>query len=72
MTGMDAMQSEIVTHFKNYEAASVKYLLMPKALPILPALTSLGVKLVFSDNLASIYEMPHRERSSRPGPRRAR
>ena len=59
MTGMDAMQSEIVTHFKNYEAASVKYLLMPKALPILPALTSLGVKLVFSDNLASIYEMPH-------------
>jgi hypothetical protein len=58
MTGMIAQENEIVTHFKNYEAASVKYLLMPKALVILPALTNLKVKLVFSDAKASIYEMP--------------
>jgi hypothetical protein len=58
MTGMIAQENEIVTHFKNYEAASVKYLLMPKALVILPALTNLNVKLVFSDTKANIYEMP--------------
>ena len=59
MTGMIAQENEIVTHFKNYEAASVKYLLMPNALPILPALTNLGVTLVFSDAKANIYEMPN-------------
>jgi hypothetical protein len=59
MTGMIAQENEIVTHFKNYEAASVKYLLMPKALVILPALTNLNVKLVFSDAKANIYEMPN-------------
>jgi hypothetical protein len=59
MTGMIAQENEIVTHFKNYEAASVKYLMMPKALVILPALTNLGVKLVFSDNIANIYQMPN-------------
>ncbi len=58
MTGLIAQENELVTHFKNYEGASVKYLLMPKALPILPALTNLGVKLVFSDAKANIYEMP--------------
>ncbi len=58
MTGMIAQENEIVTHFKNYEAASVKYLLMPTALVILPALTNLHVKLVYSDAKANIYEMP--------------
>ena len=58
MTGLIAQENELVTHFKNYEGASVKYLLMPTALPILPALTNLHVKLVFSDAKANIYEMP--------------
>ena len=58
MTGMDAQMSELVTHFKNYEAASVKYLLLPAALPISPALTSLGVTQVYSDAKADIYQMP--------------
>ncbi len=59
MTGMIAQENEVVTHFANYEAASVKYLLMPKALPIMPALTNLGVTLAFSDAKANIYELPH-------------
>jgi hypothetical protein len=58
MTGMDAQMSELVTHFKNYEAASVKYLLLPSALVISPALTSLGVTKVYSDAKADIYQMP--------------
>jgi hypothetical protein len=58
MTGMIAQENELVTHFKSYEAASVKYLLMPAALVIEPALTNLGVTLVYSDAKANIYEMP--------------
>jgi len=30
IVGLTAQENEIVTHFKNYEAASVKYLLMPQ------------------------------------------
>lgn len=59
MTGMIAQEDAIVSHFNNYEAASVKFLLMPKAVPILPALTALNVKLVYSDALANIYQMPN-------------
>ncbi len=56
--GLTAQENELVTHFKSYEDASVKYLLMPKALIILPALAKLGVQLVYSDNLANIYQLP--------------
>jgi hypothetical protein len=59
IVGLTAQENEIVTHFKNYEAASVKYLLMPQALVILPALTDLGVKLAYTDAKVNIYEMPH-------------
>jgi hypothetical protein len=59
ITGLIAQENEIVTHFKNYEAASVKYLMMPKALVILPALTNLGVTLAYTDAKVNIYEMPH-------------
>ncbi len=58
MTGMIAQENEIVSHFKYYEDASVKYLMMPTALLISPALTALGVTQVFSDHIATIYEMP--------------
>jgi Ni,Fe-hydrogenase III small subunit len=58
VTGMDIEMHDIVTHFKAYEDASVKYLMMPKALVILPALTTLGVTQVFTDSIATIYEMP--------------
>jgi hypothetical protein len=58
MTGMIEQENEIVTHFKSYEAASVKYLMLPKALVILPALTNLGVTLAYSDAKVNIYQMP--------------
>lgn len=58
VTGMDIQMQDIVAHFAAYEDASVKYLLMPKALVILPALTNLGVTQVFTDAMATIYEMP--------------
>ena len=58
MTGMIAQENEIVTHFRSYEAASVKYLMLPVTVPIMPALIKLGVKQVFADAKAAIYEMP--------------
>ena len=58
MTGMVAQEDEIVSHFTYYEAASVKYLMMPAALVISPALTNLGVTKVFSDAKVDIYQMP--------------
>jgi hypothetical protein len=57
LTGVEALEAEVVTHFKAYEGASVKYLLMPQAVVINPGLTKLGVTQVFRDSLAAIYEM---------------
>jgi hypothetical protein len=59
MTGLVAQENELVTHFKAYEGASVKYLVMPVALPILPALKNLGVVQVYSDAKADIYVLPN-------------
>jgi hypothetical protein len=59
ITGMIAQENELVAHFKSYEAASVKYLLIPRALEILPALVKLGVTPVYADKIAAIYEMPN-------------
>jgi hypothetical protein len=58
IVGLTAQENELVSHFKNYEAASVKYLVMPTALVIEPALTNLGVKLVYTDAKANIYQLP--------------
>ncbi len=61
MTGIVALEDQVVKHFKNYEAAGVKYLLMNTRVPIDPRLTRLGVRKVFSDSvgLATIYALPH-------------
>lgn len=59
ITGLTAQQNELVTHFKNYEAASVKYVVMSTALVIEPALTKLGVTLAYSDAKVNIYELPN-------------
>jgi hypothetical protein len=59
LTGVEALESELITHFKAYEGASVKYLLMPQGVIINPGLTKLGVKQVFRDSLAAIYVMPN-------------
>jgi hypothetical protein len=58
LTGVELLEREVLAHFKGYEDASVKYLLMPAAVKILPQLTKLGVKPVFEDSLATIYRMP--------------
>jgi hypothetical protein len=59
LTGVEALESEVLSHFKAYEGASVKYLLMPQAVVINPGLTKLGVTQVFRDSLAAIYKMPN-------------
>ncbi len=59
LVGVENLEAELVTHFTAYENASVKYLLVPSKVIISPKLTALGVKEVFSDSLATIYQMPH-------------
>ncbi len=59
LSGMIAQENEIIDHFRSYEAASVKYLMLPKGVTIMPALTKLGVKQVFADAKATIYLMPN-------------
>jgi hypothetical protein len=56
---IEAQESELVTHFTSYEDASLKYLLAPSSLVLSPQLMSLGVREVFRDPRATIYELPH-------------
>ncbi len=60
ITGITLQESELAHHLQAYEDASVKYLLLPTSVPILPSLTKLGVKAVFEDveGIATIYQMP--------------
>ena len=58
MTGVKHLEYELANHFKAYEDASVKYLLMPSSVPLNPRLAKLGVTEVFHDSLATIYKMP--------------
>jgi hypothetical protein len=60
VTGIVLQETELADHFRAYEDASVKYLLFPSSLSLLPALTKLGVKPVFEDTvgIATIYELP--------------
>ena len=60
MTGIILQESELAHHFQAYEDASVKYLLIPTSVPLLPSLTKLGVKAVFEDveGIATIYQLP--------------
>jgi len=57
--GIVAQQNAVIAHLAAYEAASVKYLVMPTIVPIEPGLTSLGVTKVFSDARVTIYQLPH-------------
>jgi hypothetical protein len=59
LVGVENLEAELVKHFKAYEDASVKYLLVPSKVVISPKLTALGIKEVFSDSLATIWQMPH-------------
>ena len=59
MTGIDELEVKLIHHFKTYENASVKYLLVPSSIILNPQLTKLGVTQVYHDDLATIYQMPH-------------
>jgi hypothetical protein len=58
LVGVESLEHELLAHFTSYEGASVKYLLVPSAVVLLPGLVALGVKPVFEDGLATIYQMP--------------
>jgi len=58
MTGITAQEDEVALHIKAYEGASVKYLLAPNSIVLLPQLTSLGVKRVYEDSIVAIYQLP--------------
>jgi hypothetical protein len=57
--GTVAMEKEVATHFVAYENASVKYLVLPASMALLPQLSRQGLKLAFHDSFAIIYETPH-------------
>ena len=59
LAGENLQQQMLLDHFAAYQGASVKYLVLPTALPLLPGLTALGVKQVFSDATATIYLVPN-------------
>jgi hypothetical protein len=59
LVGVEILEHAVLNHFKQYEDASVKYLLMPSSVVILPGLTKAGVTEVYHDALATIYEMPN-------------
>jgi hypothetical protein len=53
------LEGQLTSHFRAYEDASVKYLLVPSSIALTPQLTALGVTPVFHDSLATIYQLPH-------------
>ncbi len=59
LPGIEAMEAVVAKHFTAYENASVKYLLVPSSVVLIPALTKLGVTQVFRDPLATIYQLPN-------------
>jgi hypothetical protein len=52
------MEQEIATHLKAYEDASVKYILTRTTMPLVPQLAAVGLKKVWSDAIATVYELP--------------
>jgi len=57
--GTAALENEVASHFRAYENASVKYLVLPASLALSPELSAQGLKLAFHDSSAIIYETPH-------------
>ena len=58
MAGVREQEHAFVTHLAAYEATGVRYLLFPSVAPPSKALVHLGIKLVFADFRAHIYELP--------------
>jgi hypothetical protein len=58
MYGIIQQEKAVLAHFQTYEDASVKYLLVPNSVVMLPGFAQRGVTRVFEDSLAAIYQMP--------------
>lgn len=58
LIGIIKQEHEVVDHYAAYQAASVKYLLLPVHVVPLASLVRLGAKEVFADSFAAIYELP--------------
>jgi hypothetical protein len=50
-------EAELAEHLRSYEDASVKYLLAPRSLALSFELRSLGVRAVFRDQTATVYQL---------------
>ena len=59
VAGIVRQEHLVADHFAAYEAAGVKYLMIPANVPITSDLLRSGVRRVFSDYKAIIFEMPH-------------
>jgi hypothetical protein len=59
LVGVEELEHSVVNHLRQYEDASVKYLLIPSSVVLIPGLVKAGVTQVFRDSLATIYELPH-------------
>jgi hypothetical protein len=57
--GTVALEDEVAAHFRAYENASVKYLVLPASLALNPQLSREGLRTVFHDSFAIIYQTPH-------------
>jgi hypothetical protein len=51
-------EQELAEHLRAYENASVKYLLAPRSLTLLPSLTQQGLRAVFHDSHITVYQLP--------------
>jgi hypothetical protein len=56
-----AQEQELAQHLHAYEDASVKYVLAPRSLQLLPSLKRAGLRAVFHDAHVTIYELPTTE-----------
>jgi hypothetical protein len=57
--GTVALENEVAAHFRAYEDASVKYIVLPASLALIPQLSREGLRTVFHDSFAIIYEVRH-------------
>ena len=56
--GIIQQEREVVAHLASYRAADVHYLLFPVGVKLLPALTKIGVRRVYADQMVAIYVLP--------------
>ncbi len=58
MTGILQQEHALLAHLAAYRAAGVQFLIFPVKVPLLPALTKLGVQKVFANETVGIYSFP--------------